>query len=124
MRSVIILITAMLISLTAAAKGELKFEQSTIDFGNVKADGGAVKMRYQFKNIGDEPVGIVTVTNGGCGCTRPSFPTAPIRPGQTGEIVVEFNPSTFRGEVERTIKVKTSAQRGRKSLTFKGVVLP
>ena len=81
-------------------------------------------MTYPFTNTGDEPVGIVTVTNGGCGCTKPEFPQKPVKPGEKGEIVVRFNPSTFRGEVNRVVKVQTSSQKKRVKLTFSGVVVP
>lgn len=124
MRSLIIVIAAMFIALAASAKGELTFQTRKVDFGNVKADGGAVTVRYPFTNTGDEAVGIVTVTNGGCGCTKPSFPTAPVKPGQSGEIVIHFEPRTFRGEVQRSVKVKISSQRQRITLTFGGVVIP
>lgn len=111
-------------ALAASAKGQITFEREKADFGTVKASGGTVTMTYPFTNTGDESVGIVTVTNGGCGCTKPEFPQKPVKPGEKGEIVVRFNPSTFRGEVNRVVKVQTSSQKKRVKLTFSGVVVP
>jgi len=124
MRRFITLALAAATLLMAQAKGVITFEKTNADFGTVKADGGAVTMTFPFTNTGDEPVGIVTVTNGGCGCTKPQFPKKPVRPGEKGTIVITFNPATFRGEVNRAVKVQTSAQRKRTQLTFSGVVVP
>ena len=79
---------------------------------------------YEFTNTGDEPVSIVTVTNGGCGCTKPSFPLQPIAPGKKGVIKINFNPATFKGEFRRSVKVQFSNSRKRTVLKFNGVVIP
>ncbi|MCM1521677.1 MAG: DUF1573 domain-containing protein [Muribaculaceae bacterium] len=124
MRHIILSLALILASLTAMARGEVDFSVKNVDFGTVKSDGGTVVMRFPFVNTGDEPVGIVTVTNGGCGCTKPEFPQQPIKPGEKGEIVIRFNPSTFRGEVNRSVKVQLTSQKKRLKLTFSGVVVP
>ncbi|MDE5749542.1 MAG: DUF1573 domain-containing protein [Duncaniella sp.] len=124
MRRLFTLALAASALLMAQAKGAITFEKTSVDFGTVKAGGGAVTMTFPFTNTGDEPVGIVTVTNGGCGCTKPQFPQKPVMPGEKGEITVTFNPATFRGEVKRAVKVQTSAEKKRTKLTFSGVVIP
>ncbi|MCM1162885.1 MAG: DUF1573 domain-containing protein [Muribaculaceae bacterium] len=124
MRHILLTLTLLLASLGAMARGEANFEKQNIDFGTVKADAGTVVMKFPFTNTGDEPIGIVTVTNGGCGCTKPEFPQHPIKPGETGEIVIRFNPATFHGEVNRSVKVQLSSQKKRVKLTFSGVVVP
>jgi len=108
----------------AWAKGEVQFASREHDFGTIKATGGAVTATYEFTNTGDEPVSIVTVTNGGCGCTKPSFPLEPIAPGKKGTIKVNFNPATFKGEFRRSVKVQFSNSRKRTVLKFNGVVIP
>lgn len=124
MRYVIFLLSLLFASLSAMAGGVITFEKSNIDFGTVKADGGMVVMKFPFVNTGNEPVGIVTVTNGGCGCTKPEFPLKPVMPGEKGEITVRFNPATFKGEVNRSVKVQLSSQKKRVKLSFSGVVIP
>ena len=125
MRHLVITLLMLLACASAAlAEGRIEFAKTAIDFGTVKAKGGNVTMTYEFTNTGDEPVGIVTVTNGGCGCTKPKFPLEPIKPGQKGAITITFNPSTFRGEVNRSVKVKLSSQKKRVKLSFSGVVVP
>lgn len=113
-----------LTALIAGAKGIPTFTSTTHDFGNISARGGLVTATYRLTNTGDEPLSIVTVTNGGCHCTRPTFPLQPIRPGETADITVKFDPSTFRGEFNREIKVRFSTGRTRTKLRFSGVVIP
>ncbi len=124
MRKAIIALALGLVAAGAWAKGELTFDSKTVDFGTVKSTAGTVTVRYSYTNTGDEPVGIVTVTNGGCGCTRPEFSPRPVKPGEKGEIVIHFNPSTFSGEVNREVKVQLSSQKKREKLRFSGVVIP
>lgn len=118
------LLAITLLAITALAKGPLTFDSTNIDFGSVRADGGPVTMHYTYTNTSSAPVAIVTVTNGGCGCTRPEFSPRPIKPGEKGEITITFNPSTFRGEVSREVKVQLSSQKSRLKLRFSGSVIP
>lgn len=111
-------------SVGAWAKGGVEFASREHDFGTIKATGGVVTATYEFTNAGDEPISIVTVTNGGCGCTKPSFPLEPIAPGKKGAIKVNFNPATFKGEFRRSVKVQFSNSRKRTVLKFSGVVIP
>ena len=110
--------------MTMWAKGEVEFSSRDHDFGTIKASAGTVTANYEFTNTGDEPVSIVTVTNGGCGCTKPSFPLEPIAPGKKGVIKINFNPATFKGEFHRTVKVQFSYSKKRTVLKFNGVVIP
>lgn len=115
-----------LAALGASAKGKARitFDSTSHDFGTIKEDGGQVTAVYGFTNTGDEPLTIITVTNGGCGCTTPSFPKEPIAPGKKGEIKITFQPRGRKGEFNRTVKVKTNADAGRRTLKFNGVVIP
>lgn len=124
MKRILFLIVMAVAAVGCWAKGGVDFTSRDHDFGNVKAKGGLVTAVYEFVNNTSEPVSVVTVTNGGCGCTKPSFPLEPIAPGKKGEIKVTFNPVTFKGEFHRSVKVQFSNSRKRQVLKFKGVVLP
>lgn len=100
------------------------FESDNHDFGNIKSTGGSVSCEYKFTNTGDSPLVIVSVTNGGCGCTTPSFPKAPVAPGKSGVIKITFNPVGRSGEFNREVKVRTNGNPKRIGLKFKGVVIP
>ncbi|MDE6652191.1 MAG: DUF1573 domain-containing protein [Paramuribaculum sp.] len=107
-----------------ASEPTVVFNSVSHDFGNIKSTGGSVSCEYEFTNTGDTPLVIVSVTNGGCGCTTPSFPKAPIAPGKSGVIKITFNPVGRRGEFNREVKVRTSGTPKRVGLKFKGVVVP
>ncbi len=118
-------VTILSISAAAAKGPVITFADTDFDFGNIHASRGVVKATYTVTNTGTEPLVIVSVSNGGCGCTKPDFPKQPIAPGKSGTITIKFDPSGRRGELRREVKVKSNASNGkRKSLTFKGVILP
>ena len=120
---VLLLAVTAIISASAKDKAEMTFVKTAHDFGTIKADGGAVTAVYEFTNTGSAPLTIINVSNGGCGCTKPSYPLEPIAPGKSGEIKITFDPKGRKGEFNRTVKVKTNAGSARKKLTFSGVVV-
>ncbi len=120
---VALLMVAMPVAMSAG-EPTIVFNSVSHDFGNIKATGGNVTCQYEFTNTGETPLVIVSVTNGGCGCTTPSFPKAPVAPGKKGVIKITFNPAGRKGEFNREVKVRTNGDPKRISLKFKGVVIP
>ena len=121
----IALIASFSVSVFAADNGPaISFKETKVDFGNIHAKEGKVTAVYQFTNTGSEPLIIVTVTNGGCGCTTPSYPKAPIAPGKTGEIKITFDPTGRRGDLNRELKLRTNPSKKRVALRFSGNILP
>lgn len=115
---------ALGLGMQGAEKAKIEFEKKVVDLGNIAADGGKVTFSYPFVNKGDTPLVILSVSNGGCGCTKPSFPKAPIKPGASGKVSITFDPTGRRGELNRTIKVRTNGKPGTVQLRFKGTVVP
>lgn len=107
---------------TAAGKPKIVFATTSHDFGTIKSSAGKVTATYEFTNTGDGALSVVTVTNGGCGCTKPSFTKEPVAPGKKGVITITFDPRGRAGEFNRTVRVKTNA--GKNRLTFSGVIVP
>jgi hypothetical protein len=100
---------------------EIIFEQEVLDYGTIEhnADGNRV---FKFKNTGKEPL-IITNCVGSCGCTVPTWPKEPIKPGATSEIKVKY--ATDRvGAFEKTITVSSNAKTSSKVIKIKGVVKP
>ena len=127
-RSYLFILIACLVAVAAQAAGkgpQITLANTTYDMGTIHASKGNVKATYKFTNTGDEPLVIISVTNGGCGCTKPSYPLQPIAPGKTGQIVINFNPKGRRGELRREVRVKTNAKGSKRlSLKFTGVIIP
>lgn len=126
MKKYILLIIASLAACMAMAAGnaEIRFDSVKFDLGTIKASGGPVTATYNFTNVGTTPLVIVNVTNGGCGCTTPSYPKQPIAPGKKGTVLIHFNPQGRRGELNRNVRVKTNGKPSRTELYFTGVIVP
>jgi len=67
----------------------MKFEKETHDFGKLIV-GKKVSYDFKFTNTGKSPL-IITDGYASCGCTKPEWPKAPIKPGDSGIIHVTFN---------------------------------
>lgn len=114
---------AAFVCLAAFAQGHATYKVKEHDFGYIKEAKGAVSHTFELKNIGDKPLVIMQVVTS-CGCTRPEFPTKPIKPGKTAKIKVTFNPAGRSGAFMKPVKVKTSGDEGRTTLTIRGTIIP
>lgn len=128
MKRIIFILVAAVLAVAGAwaqSAAEIRFDNTSYDLGTIRASKGSVKATYRFTNTGTTPLVILSVSNGGCGCTTPTYPQAPIAPGKSGEIVINFNPSGRKGELRREVKVKTNAKTTKRAtLKFTGVIIP
>ncbi len=109
----------------AQKKGQARTEFKTLshDFGTIKEANGPVSYEFEFRNTGDKPLLIVDVA-ASCGCTRPEYPTKPIKAGKKGKIKVTYSPIGRPGAFRKTIKVKTNGAERTSTLVISGVVVP
>ena len=63
------------------AKTSMDFTEVKHDFGTIKQDSKNTKV-FKFTNTGNEPL-IIEDAKGTCGCTVPTYPKEPIKPGET-----------------------------------------
>lgn len=84
-------------------KTTVNFAEYEHAFGNIKQDSEN-KHVFKFTNTGTEPL-IIETANGSCGCTVPNYPKAPIPPGGTGEIEVEYKPGKQENAQTKTVTV-------------------
>lgn len=99
----------------------IHFKDPKHNFGFVK-QGKFVKIEYNFKNTGKSPLLISTI-NVTCGCTVADFPHYPIKPGESGMILITFDTKDKYDRQDRTVDVISNASNSPVSLRFKGVVL-
>ncbi|WP_405327035.1 DUF1573 domain-containing protein [Leeuwenhoekiella sp. LLG6367-2.1] len=97
----------------------LEFEESEYDFGNIER-GTNVEHVFKFKNTGEAPLVIVDATST-CGCTVPSFPDAPIAPGETGELLVKYNGSGMNA-VTKIVAIKANTEKGTETVKITAFV--
>ncbi len=111
-------------SLAALAAGpEIKIDQAVHDFGSIKEADGPVTHAFIITNTGDAPL-VVISANAACGCTTPIIPREPIKPGESAELKVKYDPKGRPGEFSKSVRVKLNTKDGRTSLKIKGVVVP
>ncbi|MBL7955206.1 MAG: DUF1573 domain-containing protein [Flavobacteriales bacterium] len=84
-------------------KTTINFAEYEHSFGDIKQDSEN-KHVFKFTNTGTEPL-IIETANGSCGCTVPNYPKAPIPPGGTGEIEVEYKPGKQENAQTKTVTV-------------------
>lgn len=91
--------------LCAGARGELKWEQTTIEvhpaFGARQAVG-----HFTYANVGQTPVHINSV-HASCGCTAAHAASDIVPPGEKGEISVIFNMGDRTGTQLRDVTVQS-----------------
>lgn len=100
---------------------EIVFEKEIVDYGTVKYDSDGTR-EFKFKNTGKEPLIIYSAT-GSCGCTVPTAPKEPIKPGDSGVIKVHYDTKRV-GSFEKSITVSSNAKTPSKILKVKGTVEP
>ena len=102
---------------------EAKFEVKSHDFGTIKEADGPVSCTFEFTNTGDKPLLIIDAA-ASCGCTRPEYPSKPIKSGKKGKIKVTYSPIGRPGFFKKTVKVKTNGKERNTTLHIEGKVIP
>lgn len=98
---------------------DINFTKELHDFGTID-QGANGTTEFTFKNTGKEPL-IIQDAKGSCGCTVPSYPKEPIKPGATGTIKVTYDTKRV-GAFTKTVTITSNAKSGTKTLTIKGNV--
>ena len=92
-------------------KGEMKFEKTHHDFGVFAPDTAILTFDFVFTNVGKEPI-IIHQASASCGCTVPEYPKEPIKPGESGKIVVTYNgEGRFPGHFRKSITIRSNAKQ-------------
>ena len=125
-RLLIVLLAVCSVALSSMADdkfAEATFEVKSHDFGTIKEANGPVSCTFEFTNTGDKPLLIIDAT-ASCGCTRPEYPTKPIKPGKKGKIKVTYSPIGRPGAFKKTVKIKTNGKERSTTLRIEGTVIP
>ena len=88
---------------STAERPIMKFDKDTHDFGKIKA-GDKVTYSFKFTNTGKSPL-IIKDAIASCGCTKPEWPSTPIKPGENGEVKVTFNSTGKMGLQDKMITI-------------------
>ena len=100
----------------------LKFDHMIYDFGRIN-EGDRVKTQFKFTNAGAKVL-LITHAQASCGCTVPTTPKDPIKPGESNVIDVEFNSVGKKGETSKTVTIEANTKPRQTVLTIKATVIP
>jgi hypothetical protein len=92
-----------------------------LDLGKLPKKG-LVDVSFRFKNTGNKPLCINSVS-AGCGCTQPEKPATLIEPGKEGIIKAKFNTENQNGQVEKYVTVLSNTNPSDKMLKFRANVI-
>lgn len=104
-------------------KGELKFEETIFDFGNIlQKTGQNTTITHDFivTNISKKPVRITKIETS-CHCIVSKWTQTPIMPGKKGKITVEYDAS-ISGTFLKYIEVYTEGIPEQKILFIQGSI--
>lgn len=101
---------------------EFQFAETEHDFGTIK-EGEVVKHTFKFTNTGEAPL-IIQNASGSCGCTVPTYSKEPIAPGETGEIVAEFNSKGQKNMQIKTVRITANTWPKQHTLKIRAMVTP
>ena len=101
---------------------EIKFDTLRHNFGKFSKEDPIVKCTFGFTNTGTAPL-IINQAFATCGCTVPTWPNKPIKPGERGEIEVTYNgKGKFPGHFQKTVTVRTNGVTEVVRLTIEGLM--
>lgn len=89
---------------------EIKFDTLQADLGTFSSKDAEQKCQFRFTNTGSAPL-VIQQVFASCGCTVPTYPKAPIKPGQGGVIEITYNGANkFPGKFRKTVTVRSNAK--------------
>ena len=106
----------------AADAPVMKFDKDIHDFGKIKS-GDKVTYDFKFTNTGKSPL-IITDAVATCGCTKPVWPNAPIKPGESAAINVTFNSAGKMGLQDKMITITANTNPAQNKVHLIGEIVP
>lgn len=99
----------------------IEFKNKTHDFKRV-IQGEKVFYAFPFNNTGDANL-IISQVVPSCGCTVPTFPKKPIKPGEKSYIKVVFDSKGRKGKFSKSVTVFANTVPNSVQLFIKGSII-
>ena len=94
----------------------ISFEHTAHDFGRVES-GPTYTATYKYKNTGNANL-FISSADASCGCTVATWSKEAIKPGESGDITVNFDSKGRTGEQLKTVTVTTNTEPNKNVLTL------
>jgi len=98
----------------------MTFETEVIDYGTIEQGADGVR-EFRFTNTGKEPL-IISNAKGSCGCTVPTWPKEPIKPGESSTIKVKYDTKRL-GSINKSVTITSNASEATKVIRIKGKII-
>ena len=95
------------------------FESEVVDYGTIEQGADGVR-EFKFTNTGKEPL-IISNARGSCGCTVPTWPKEPIKPGESSVIKVKYDTKRL-GAINKSVTITSNAATPTKVVRIKGTI--
>lgn len=123
-----ILFTGVLSLCSMLALAQLKgpsisFDSNSHNYGDIKEESGIANHRFEFTNVGSEPL-VINKVEPSCGCTSSDYTKSPVAPGAKGYVTAGYNPSGRPGAFNKSISVTSNGEPGLVVLRISGNVVP
>lgn len=119
---ILMMLTVGIVSISAQAQAEIKFDKVSHNFGTFSINDPVQKTTFTFTNVGKAPL-VLNQVVASCGCTATNYDKKPIAPGQKGTIEVSFNgKGMFPGHIKKSITVRTNGKIEATRLYIEGVM--
>lgn len=125
LRKLTLRLLACAAALTAAQTAhsqQVRWLETTHDFGAFTEETGPVSCEFLMVNDGPGDASIVAA-RATCGCTRPQYTVRSLAPGDTARLSVSFDPNGRPGRFSKQIYVETSGTPSKQRLDITGVVI-
>jgi hypothetical protein len=99
----------------------MTFSEEKHDFGKI-TQGEKVTYAFMFTNTGGSDL-VISAAQGSCGCTVPSYPHVPVKPGETSKVDVVFDSEGKSGLVQKTVTMTTNCNPSTKVITISATVI-
>lgn len=105
-RSSLVACIVFMTAFAAHAAPRIATDKPLFDFGSIP-QGKKLTHTFVIRNTGDAPLTIEQVTTS-CGCTAAASSQRTLPPGGTSEIKATFDSTNFRGNVHKTVQVRSN----------------
>ena len=99
---------------------KITFDSEVIDYGTIEQGADGVR-EFKFTNNGKEPL-IISNARGSCGCTVPTWPKNPIKPGESSVIKVKYDTKRL-GAINKSVTITSNAETATKVIRIKGKII-
>lgn len=98
----------------------MTFETEVVDYGTIEQGADGVR-EFKFTNTGKEPL-LISNARGSCGCTVPTWPKEPIKPGESSTIKVKYDTKRL-GAINKSVTITSNASESTKVIRIKGKII-